>query len=43
MPRLVGGVIHFSMENNSANYLYDFGDNWEHTVVLKKSFPEKPV
>jgi len=27
---------YFSMENNSADYLYDFGDDWEHTVVLEK-------
>ena len=27
---------YFSIKNNTADYLYDFGDNWEHTVVLEK-------
>ena len=27
---------YFLLENNTADYLYDFGDNWEHTVVLEK-------
>ena len=31
----------FSMENNSADYLYDFGDDWEHTVVLEKIIPRE--
>jgi len=25
---------YFSLENPSAGYVYDFGDNWEHTVKL---------
>jgi hypothetical protein len=29
----------FSLENHSAQYLYDFGDNWEHTVKLEKILP----
>jgi len=24
-------------------YLYDFGDNWEHTIVLEKSLPDDPA
>lgn len=34
----------FSMQNSRACYLYDFGDSWEHTVVLEKILPrEKEV
>ncbi len=29
----------FSMENMLAEYVYDFGDNWEHTVKLEKTLP----
>ncbi|MEA1907811.1 MAG: hypothetical protein U9N43_02090 [Euryarchaeota archaeon] len=25
---------HFSMENQSAEYAYDFGDDWEHRILL---------
>ncbi len=31
----------FSMENKSAEYIYDFGDNWEHTVRLEKILPRE--
>ncbi len=27
---------YFSMENRSANYVYDFGDTWEHRIQLEK-------
>tara|TARA_R110002050_G_scaffold298334_4_gene461498 strand:+ start:1617 stop:2210 length:594 start_codon:yes stop_codon:yes gene_type:complete len=30
---------YFSLKNNKAHYDYDFGDNWEHTVVLEKILP----
>lgn len=30
---------YFSLENPSASYVYDFGDNWEHTVKLEKILP----
>lgn len=29
----------FSMENKLANYIYDFGDYWEHKVTLEKILP----
>jgi len=29
------------MKNNTADYRYDFGDNWEHTIVLEKILPRK--
>ncbi len=30
----------FSEENNKANYNYDFGDNWNHDLVLEKILPK---
>ena len=27
---------YFSMENQSADYTYDFGDNWKHEIQLEK-------
>ena len=30
---------YFSIENSSATYVYDYGDNWEHTVKLEKILP----
>ena len=32
---------YFSKENQSANYIYDFGDNWEHKIILEKILPKK--
>ena len=32
---------YFSMENNVADYLYDFGDDWEHKIQLEKIVPRE--
>ena len=32
---------YFSMENRSAEYLYDFGDDWEHRILLEKILPRE--
>lgn len=29
----------FTMENRKADYIYDFGDNWEHKIELEKILP----
>ncbi|NQE45972.1 hypothetical protein C5S31_08120 [ANME-1 cluster archaeon GoMg2] len=34
-------VAFFSMENRSADYTYDFGDNWEHKIQLEKILPRE--
>jgi len=31
----------FSMENKLAEYTYDFGDDWQHTVRLEKILPRE--
>jgi hypothetical protein len=30
---------YFSMENTTAKYVYDYGDNWEHRVELEEILP----
>lgn len=30
---------YFSMENRLADYTYDFGNNWEHSIKLEKILP----
>jgi len=32
---------YFSMENQSANYYYDFGDGWKHKIILEKILPKE--
>jgi hypothetical protein len=32
---------YFSIENKSAIYTYDFGDNWEHNILLEKILPRE--
>lgn len=32
---------YFSMENPYADYVYDFGDNWEHKIKLEKILPKE--
>lgn len=32
---------YFSSENNKAEYIYDYGDNWEHTIKLEKILPHE--
>jgi hypothetical protein len=32
---------YFSFLNKQAQYLYDFGDHWDHTVLLEKILPEE--
>jgi hypothetical protein len=32
----------FSLENRRAEYIYDFGDGWQHTVKLEKILPREP-
>lgn len=31
----------FSLQNNKARYLYDFGDGWEHEIVLERIIPRE--
>ena len=32
---------YFSLENKKSDYLYDFGDNWEHAIELEKILPRE--
>ena len=32
---------YFSMENRLADYVYDFGDDWEHKIQLEKILPRE--
>jgi hypothetical protein len=32
---------YFSINNTKSDYVYDFGDNWEHTVKLEKILPRQ--
>ncbi len=31
---------YFSLENSKADYFYDFGDDWQHTITLEKILPK---
>ena len=31
----------FSADNKTAYYIYDFGDNWTHTILLEKILPRE--
>jgi hypothetical protein len=31
----------FKFEKQKFTYIYDFGDSWEHTIVLEKILPKK--
>lgn len=33
---------YFSLENKKAKYIYDFGDDWKHRILLEKILPQKP-
>ncbi|MDA1129584.1 MAG: plasmid pRiA4b ORF-3 family protein, partial [Chloroflexi bacterium] len=45
-PTLAGWDLkisdYFSLENTSASYTYDFGDNWQHTITLKDVLERTP-
>jgi hypothetical protein len=32
---------YFLRENQSAKYIYDFGDNWKHEIILEKILPKE--
>lgn len=33
---------YFSLENKKAKYVYDFGDNWKHRILLEKILSQNP-
>ncbi len=33
----------FKKEKQKFIYIYDFGDSWEHTIILEKILPEKTI
>jgi hypothetical protein len=33
----------FKAENQKYTYIYDFGDDWEHSILLEKKLPEKAL
>ncbi len=35
-------VSYFTPENPSSTYLYDFGDFWQHKILLEKIIPREP-
>ncbi len=35
-------VEYFNDKHKRANYIYDFGDNWNHSIVLEKIMPREP-
>ena len=39
---IIGISSYFSLHNKSAIYVYDYGDNWIHHVVLEEILPQKP-
>ena len=36
-------IDYFTMKNPTANYTYDFGDNWLHKVQLEKILPREQI
>lgn len=32
---------YFTLKNNSADYIYDFGDDWLHSIILEKILPSE--
>lgn len=34
---------YFSLGNPKGTFLYDFGDNWEHVILLEKVEPKDPT
>ncbi len=34
-------AAYFTMENKKAKYVYDFGDDWEHSIQLEKILPKQ--
>jgi hypothetical protein len=32
---------YFKNKNSKAEYIYDYGDNWEHSIMLEKILPRK--